>query len=842
MRASLVPAIRIVLVGFLTAAGFAACGGSSAEKLEAAALAAGCLLNTDCNPPLVCAFRRCHVECEDSRDCDDGQRCVASDRPFRVCQLDDERACTRNSDCPFGMICGIDGECRDQCATDRDCIPGQLCTAGSCADPEELVDGELPEAPGMGADAGGATARPCLYSSECPTPLICRQSFCVAECIEDRDCPAGQSCTSGSCTLDPVVTADGGPPQCVFSSDCANPSETCVAGTCRCQCQDSRDCPTGMTCDGCGCQLADASAGCTFNSDCGAGQICDQGTCRCECREDRDCPTAMSCDGCGCVGLTGPKPDGAPDSFGAGCTLSSDCDFPLVCTPTGVCAFECATNIDCPAGGTCCFQNQCVTGPVCQTSSDAGGTDAGGSDACTPCVSNFDCQDSSWCNGVERCFAGCCRPAADTPCNSHSACIQDMCEESTQTCSQITLAGDDVDGDGHLDFACGGDDCDDTEPNTFVGAPEICDGLDNDCNLLVDDRSRRPFGPELISANAGTSLTAVGAPVPGGFVKFAGIFGATGFFLTQLDQNGGSVGSINFGGQELGQDAKVFDASSGAGTALALYWSGVSTKRMRAILVQPDLTVISNIQLTAPVPASTLGEMDSTWTGSDYFIAWVGDGITPDLAQVARLTPTGSLGPGAVVPTSAMDGVVDDRIDVASSGATAAVLYEVSGQGLLLSIYNSSNQLRVGQIVLPAAPASGEQLALAGTVNGYVAAWKDATGSFTTFIDVDGNIGATFAIPGSPPQVGDGATDGSGAMFVFDYNGVARFGYTRGDAPVELSQVVATQANVIRATNIAGSNGEFAVFYSEDATDALRFKRVGCEPPGGSMAGDAGTD
>jgi len=43
----------------------------------------------------------------------------------------------------------------------------------------------------------------------------------------------------------------------------------------------------------------------------------------------------------------------------------------------------------------------------------------------------------------------------------------------------------DDDGDGQDDVACGGDDCDDADPYTYDGAPEICDGVDNNCNGVV---------------------------------------------------------------------------------------------------------------------------------------------------------------------------------------------------------------------------------------------------------------------------------------------------------------------------------------------------------------------
>ncbi len=43
---------------------------------------------------------------------------------------------------------------------------------------------------------------------------------------------------------------------------------------------------------------------------------------------------------------------------------------------------------------------------------------------------------------------------------------------------------EDLDGDGYLDDECGGEDCDDDDPDVNPGATEVCDGVDNDCDGL----------------------------------------------------------------------------------------------------------------------------------------------------------------------------------------------------------------------------------------------------------------------------------------------------------------------------------------------------------------------
>ena len=43
----------------------------------------------------------------------------------------------------------------------------------------------------------------------------------------------------------------------------------------------------------------------------------------------------------------------------------------------------------------------------------------------------------------------------------------------------------DADGDGVV----ADDDCDDTDPTTFPGADEVCDGVDNNCDERIDENA-----------------------------------------------------------------------------------------------------------------------------------------------------------------------------------------------------------------------------------------------------------------------------------------------------------------------------------------------------------------
>ncbi len=68
-------------------------------------------------------------------------------------------------------------------------------------------------------------------------------------------------------------------------------------------------------------------------------------------------------------------------------------------------------------------------------------------------------------------------PAVPEVCNG----VDDDCD------GMLDGPGEDDDGDGFADESCGGTDCDDERAEVHPGAPELCDGMDTDCDGTAPD-------------------------------------------------------------------------------------------------------------------------------------------------------------------------------------------------------------------------------------------------------------------------------------------------------------------------------------------------------------------
>lgn len=191
---------------------------------------------------------------------------------------------------------------------------------------------------------------------------------------------------------------------------------------------------------------------------------------------------------------TGPDADVSPDAdadttvcdtAGCACDEAGDC-------ASGLCLGDHAT------GDTVCVDtctDSCTDGFDCVAFEDAESTVR---QICVPSDNPYcaTCADDSECGS----FGGVCHTQADDtmtcllPCGPGGLCpVGSTCTESEGT--SFCLPEDDLctgcidaDDDGYgVGPDCLGDDLDDLDPDTYPGAPELCDEIDNDGNDGVDE-------------------------------------------------------------------------------------------------------------------------------------------------------------------------------------------------------------------------------------------------------------------------------------------------------------------------------------------------------------------
>ncbi|MFQ5670725.1 MAG: M36 family metallopeptidase [Acidobacteriota bacterium] len=226
----------------------------------------------------------------------------------------------------------------------------------------------------------------------------------------------------------------------------------------------------------------------------------------------------------------------------------------------------------------------------------------------------------------------------------------EICDGLNNDCNDPAwpaLPAPETDDDGDTFSECDGD-CDDTDPNNFPGNIEVCDGLDNDCDGIANSfECGQCFTPTEIldevrvttndlATSQAPSVAWTGAEY--GLVWQDNRFGINEILFARLDPAGNLLGS----------ERRITQSPSGASDPVVV-WTGsefgvafLRSSNLFFVRLSTTGTVLgSELQITNVV--STSREEDLVWTGSEFGLAWSDNRDGNNEIYFARIDAAGAL-------------------------------------------------------------------------------------------------------------------------------------------------------------------------------------------------------
>lgn len=335
------------------------------------------------------------------------------------------------------------------------------------------------------------------------------------------------------------------------------------------------------------------------------------------------------------------------------------------------------------------------------TPGQLGGGGAGGEGAASDEPPPVECTLDTDCPTGDACAPAFCHAPDDehevaycatrvTDCSDADPCTLDACNPTDGRCTHQGPL--DADHDGVLGKAragtpesCGGPDCDDDDRRVYQGAPEICDGKDDNCDGRVDEGATyAPAGtPVQIAPNSVKSE-------PNGLAFDGTSYGVT-YTETAADKSSRSYfalldvnGKVTFGPSRVNDiNADAFAGSVATpGKGFLTTWADArqsGSYEVYATRFDQQAQKLEPDQRLSNGPDMSLGPV-AVYTGSGYAVVW-NDRRFEDSTGTAIFGRT--LGADGHARSDELrltaDGEMADSVDAAGSEARVGIAYAAQG-------------------------------------------------------------------------------------------------------------------------------------------------------------------